>query len=128
MCVAPSIVPEVGRGIAMVTPVPSYYYLGELAGPLTGGSPTRQPEGSPAGASFVFKGTRPVKPKEDSAACAAWLAGLLRPLGGGNTRRRVRAVQEGLKLVTRGSPARLWDSSILRLLVVPFRGIIPAVG
>ncbi len=38
----------------MVTPVPTYYYLGELAGPLTGGSPTRQREGSPTGALFLI--------------------------------------------------------------------------
>ncbi len=46
MCVAPSIVPEVGWGIAMVTPVPFGTTYGEVPGPLIGSSPTRQREGS----------------------------------------------------------------------------------
>ena len=45
LCVAPSIVPEVGRGY-MDTPVSFGTSYGEVPGPLIGGPPTRQREGS----------------------------------------------------------------------------------
>ncbi len=56
---APSIVPEVGRGICLPS-ISTYYYLGGLSGPPIQGSPTRQLQGSPQELKSYIAGQPPV--------------------------------------------------------------------